>query len=184
MPRTTGHTPALHHHRQPHRHYHHYQQHNHIFIDYQSSSYYSHHYHLDHQYSDWSMLDSTQFCRWAQILDIWVRSLIFSEVNKAQHELQPFIEGLSVWWPEWMVSLPPYCQIFRIVGFVDPSLPICHEARWVFHKLAGPALVKRRTGGNLGLKKRRTSLPRTSTRLVHPAPCICHNCNLVSGDKF
>ena len=61
--------------------------------------------------------------------------------------------SLKVWWPEWMISLPPYCQIFRIVGFVDPSLPICHEARWVFHKLAGPALVKRAHRRQSGFEK-------------------------------
>ena len=43
------------------------------------------------------MLNWAQFCRWAHILDTWVRSLIFSEVNVAQHELQPFIEGLMTW---------------------------------------------------------------------------------------
>ena len=65
----------------------------------------------------------------------------------------PTCKDFSVWWPEWMVSLPPYCQIFRIFGFVDPSLPICHEAWWVFHKLAGPVLVKRAHRRQSGFEK-------------------------------
>ena len=67
-------------------------------------------------------------------------------------------------WDQYHTLL--FCQIFRIVGFVDPSLPICHRPVSI-SQIGGLEGKKVVGGGNLGLKKRRTSLQMYSMVQMH-----------------